>query len=83
MAPDVYRRRSALASRTAMTIREAADFLRISLTIVAAAAKRGELPVIRRGNVLLIDGAALRSRLRQPAHITTTERKVDPWTRCS
>jgi hypothetical protein len=66
-----------------MTIPEAADFLRIRMTIVAAAAEHGQLPVIRRGDVLLIDEVALRSRLRQPAHIATTERKVNPWTRCS
>ena len=79
-SPVPERPHAVLALRNTLTISEAAAFLRIRVAAVEAAANRGELPVIHSGEVVLVDGHALRSRLREPARITNTERKSHTWT---
>lgn len=79
-SPARERPHAVLALRNTLTISEAAAFLRIRVAAVEAAASRGELPVIHRDAAVFVDGQALRSRLREPARITNTERKSRTWT---
>lgn len=54
-------------SRAVMTIGETSEFLRIRSSVVAAAASRGELPLIRRDGVALVDRMSLLKLLGRPA----------------
>ncbi len=72
MSPE-FRRSMRTACQGPLSMDEAAELLRVDRSAVEEASRSGQLPTVRRGNRLLIDGPQLLDSFLRAAHMEATD----------